>query len=291
MGQTARWAMAGDWIKVHRSLMDSAVWGDEWLVKLWLWCLMKANHCDGNFRGTRVLRGQFITGRNTASDELGVSPSKWYRGIERLVSLGNIEIQANSVWTMVTVCNYKTYQDDSRQYRTADEQRADSERTASGQPADTSKNVITKELPDRAKPIRRFAAEESTAAIPNSAGMAAIRIEPLPKGDITNGQATKSIPSDIGNLAAVADWWRRHLSSDKPLTGDTALDLIQVLCLATEAARSGNRVTNKVGWFAKRLTDGTWLGSATNVHQIRDWLNDHINAGKVTLVKRDKVTA
>lgn len=127
------------WIKLHKSIMDSAVWSDEWIVKLWLWCLLKANSRPGDFRGTSVARGQFVTGRNTASDELGVSPSKWMRGIMRLVKLGCIQYEANSQWTRLTVCNYSAYQDRIDEDRTANGQRTDSEwtadDTASGQPA------------------------------------------------------------------------------------------------------------------------------------------------------------
>lgn len=129
--------MSGDWIKVHRQLMDSAVWSDEWLVKLWIWCLLKANYRDGIYRGEVVKRGQFVTGRITGADELSVSPSKWYRGMMRLSQLGNIKIEANSVWTRITVCNYTSYQDTTGNERTANEQRMNSERTASGQRADT----------------------------------------------------------------------------------------------------------------------------------------------------------
>ena len=141
--------MAGDYVKAYRSMMDSAVWADEWLVKLWMWCLFKANFRDAYYKQTKILRGQFITGRNTAADELGVSPSKWYRGICRLVELDMITMNANSVWTMISVVNYTTYQDGSSTDRTANEQRTDSERTAddttNGQRADTSKKGRTKE--------------------------------------------------------------------------------------------------------------------------------------------------
>ena len=134
------------WIKLHKSIMDSAVWSDEWIVKLWLWCLLKANSKPGEFRGAKVDRGQFVTGRNTAADELGVSPSKWMRGIMRLVELGCIKYEANSQWTRLTVCKYSTYQDRQEEDRTADGQRMDSHRTAgdttNGQPADTILDVL-----------------------------------------------------------------------------------------------------------------------------------------------------
>jgi hypothetical protein len=148
-----------------------------------------------------------------------------------------------------------------------------------------------KHEPSRAVPGRRFAAKESTAAIPNAEALASVRIEPLPKDDIRNGNAIASTPKAIDSYAEMTEWWRKHLSSDAPLTGDTALDLLQVLCLATETTRKGRKVEKPVAWFNARLVDGSWLGSSTNVHKIRDWLNDEINAGRVTLVKQEQVTA
>lgn len=119
----------GDWVKVHRSMLDTAIWSDEWLVKLWIWCLLKANYAPRAWNGETVDRGQFITGRNTAADELGVSPSKWYRGIVMLADMGNVKVEANSKWTRITVCNYSRYQDADKQERTANEQQMNSEWT------------------------------------------------------------------------------------------------------------------------------------------------------------------
>lgn len=131
--------MAGDWIKVHRSLLDSQQMTDDWLCRLWIWCLLRANFEVSNFRGQQVMPGQFITGRITAAAELHVSPSKWYRGIQQLRDMGCIEICANSNWTTLTICNWKTYQE----HAAKSEQPANSQRTAgdttSGQPADTIK--------------------------------------------------------------------------------------------------------------------------------------------------------
>src|ERR1019366_3436911 len=79
--------------------------------QLWMWCLLKANWRDSERDGEKIKRGQFRTGRLRAADELNISPSTWYRGINRLKELGCIEIETNSVWTTITVCNYETYQD------------------------------------------------------------------------------------------------------------------------------------------------------------------------------------
>ena len=138
-------------------------------------------------------------------------------------------------------------------------------------------------------PNRRFAETESTASFGNRAAIAAIRIQPLPRGTITNGQALASIPNDIGNFTDLADWWRRHLSSDKPLTGDTALDLLQVLCLATETTRKGRTLKSPVAWFATRLADGRWLDSSTAAKDNLLWINSQIDAGRIMIEKTEAV--
>jgi hypothetical protein len=117
----------------HRSVMEHAVFQDDWLYRLFRWCVMKANYAPGNYRGTPVPVGSFITGKLRAAEELGVTPSKWFRGIHRLAEAPYevISIQANREWTMLTVVNYKTYQTASSR----SEPPANPERTASEPPA------------------------------------------------------------------------------------------------------------------------------------------------------------
>ena len=126
-------------MKLYRKTLDSAVFSDDWTFRLWCWCLMRANYKPRWSGAKEVPPGSFTAGRLTASQELGVSPSKWYRGMQRLEELGQVTLEANSKWTTVTICKWATYQNQSIVERTASEQPADSERTASEQPADTSK--------------------------------------------------------------------------------------------------------------------------------------------------------
>lgn len=137
--------MAGDWIRLHRKLLDSAVFSDEWLLRLWVWCLLRAGYCDRNIGGFTVPAGSFLTGRFAAADELNVSPSKWYRGIHQLASFGMISLSANKERTTVTVCNWTTYQsrDDVR------EQQVNSERTASEQQVNNKRTTDEQQMNTR----------------------------------------------------------------------------------------------------------------------------------------------
>lgn len=113
------------WIRLHHTTLDSAIFQDPTLWRVFTWCMLKANFAPSIWRGQIVKRGQFVTGRNTASDELGMSPSTFYRTIMKLVEHGCLSIEANSNWTTVTVCNYETYQTREQQEWTSDDTSGD----------------------------------------------------------------------------------------------------------------------------------------------------------------------
>jgi len=128
------------WLKLHRQILDSQVFSDERTLKVWLWCLCRANYRTGYHRGEVVPVGSFVTGRKTGSAECGISESGWERCIVRLVEWGMVTRKSDSRWTELTVCNWRTYQNDEELDRTAGGQPVDSRWTAgdttSGQPAD-----------------------------------------------------------------------------------------------------------------------------------------------------------
>lgn len=106
------------WIKLHRKLLDSQVFQSEGLLKVWIWCLLKANHKDNwvsvkTGRGiTEVLvrRGQFIFGRETASKELKMAPRTVYDRMQKLARMQNLAIQPATHYSIVTIQNYNHYQ-------------------------------------------------------------------------------------------------------------------------------------------------------------------------------------
>lgn len=126
-----------DWLKLHRKSLESRVFSDPKLWRLWCWCLLKSNWKRGWYLGCEIQPGQFAIGREAASEELGVSGSSWYRAMQKLQELGCIKLQANSRFTIVSIVNWAKYQADANSNRTAGEQRVNSQRTASEQQVDT----------------------------------------------------------------------------------------------------------------------------------------------------------
>jgi hypothetical protein len=82
-------------------------------------------------------RGQMIFGRNKAEEELSISGSKIYRSLRKFDNWGMLKIQANSHYSVITVCNFDSYQKPTDPKRTTRVLPVNSQRTASEQPVNT----------------------------------------------------------------------------------------------------------------------------------------------------------
>ncbi|HUU53197.1 MAG TPA: hypothetical protein VMW44_00985 [Candidatus Bathyarchaeia archaeon] len=132
------------YVKLYRKSIDSQVFANTELWKVWTWCLMKATHKPiwvelPTGRGiTEVFLqpGQFIFGRKTASKKLRMKPSSIRNRIKKLKNIGNLDIQPDTHFSIITVKNWHLYQVEEKK---ADMQE-DRQRTGKGQPKDTYKN-------------------------------------------------------------------------------------------------------------------------------------------------------
>ena len=106
--------MAG-YIKLHRKCLESAVFGDSDLWRFWCWCLMKASYKERQvlISGTvvDVKPGQFVLGRKSAAESLGVTERVVRTCLKNLEKLGNIETKTTNRFTLVTLINWELYQE------------------------------------------------------------------------------------------------------------------------------------------------------------------------------------
>jgi len=106
--------MIEGWIKIYRKIIDSKVWDNPVGLKIWLWCLIKANHkeCDVvlNRKSIHLNRGQFVFGRMSASEELRQSPSTVRNWILFLKQDSCLDIKPSNKYSIITVINYDEYQ-------------------------------------------------------------------------------------------------------------------------------------------------------------------------------------
>ena len=102
------------YIKLHRKILDNGVFADAELLKVFVWCILKANTVPNMVYGRKVDIGEFITGRVTASEELHLKPSTIYKRLQKLKAQGYIDISSTTKNSLITVVNYKSYQLDDR---------------------------------------------------------------------------------------------------------------------------------------------------------------------------------
>lgn len=99
------------WICLHRRLLEWEWYSDINATRLFLHCLLKANHKDKKWQGKVIPRGSFITGRNVLADETGLTVQQIRTALDKLKSTNEITIKSTNKNSLVTVVNYGFYQD------------------------------------------------------------------------------------------------------------------------------------------------------------------------------------
>jgi hypothetical protein len=138
-------------IKLYRCILDSQVFAHQTALKIWVWCLCKASFKErfvslkiGKGETTvHVLPGQFIFGRFSAEEELGIDGSTIYKWMQRFASdeFDMINIESNNQYSLISICNWGSYQVDDKQKKTTKEQPRNNGVAAEEQQRNTNNNV------------------------------------------------------------------------------------------------------------------------------------------------------
>lgn len=134
--------MDNGWVKLHRKSMESTIWKNPMIWFVWSWCLMKANHKDNKFpfngKDILVKGGSFITGQIKAQEELPTLTRQNLRtALDYLKSTNRITITSTNKFSLITILNWKQYQQDNHQTN----QPLTNEQPTTNQRATTNKNV------------------------------------------------------------------------------------------------------------------------------------------------------
>lgn len=99
------------WIKIYRSLLDWEWFDDAETVKLFIYILLSANYEDKKWRGMVVERGQYVVGIEALAKRLKTTRQKIRTRLEKMEKYGTIRTATTNRFTIVTICNYESYQD------------------------------------------------------------------------------------------------------------------------------------------------------------------------------------
>lgn len=137
--------MSKTFIKLSRCLMHNVVFDNEKLLKVWIWCLLKASYKERSkqvgMQTVLLQPGQFIFGRHTAAEELGFSESFVFRAMKNLEKLEKVNIKANNKFSLVTIVNWALYQGEYGDDEQQDEQQMNNKRTINEQQMNTNNKV------------------------------------------------------------------------------------------------------------------------------------------------------
>jgi len=155
------------YVKFWRKSLDSGFLQNPNLFTFWSWCLLKASHKRRKqMVGMELVElspGDFVFGRKSASVELKMSEQTIRTCLKKLKKLENLTTKVTNKFTLISIVNWDTYQDDKKNITTkvTNSQPASNQQVTSSQPASNHKQeckhvsikaLDTKDLSDSIEP-------------------------------------------------------------------------------------------------------------------------------------------
>ncbi len=103
------------YIKLYRSVLDWEWFNDANTLRLFIYCLLKANYSDTKWRGIDIAQGSFITSYRRLSSNTGLTIQQIRNSLNKLQTTGEITHKAHSKYSVVTINNYAQYQSSNKQ--------------------------------------------------------------------------------------------------------------------------------------------------------------------------------
>ena len=125
------------WISLHRKMTEWEWYSDANTMRLFIHCILKANHKTKKWQGIDIQRGQFLTSSDTLALDLKLSRQQIRTSLNKLKSTSEITILTTSRNSMITVSSYSDYQDNNQ----SDNHLATNEQPTSNQQVTTTNNV------------------------------------------------------------------------------------------------------------------------------------------------------
>lgn len=133
------------YVKLWRKMCEWEWYQDSQTFHLFMHLLLKANTKDSKFQGFTIKRGEIITGREKLSFETGISIQSVRTCLERLSNSKVVTIKSTSKYSIVTICNYETYQPQQIEDNQQNDDASTSNQPATNHQSTTSKEFINNE--------------------------------------------------------------------------------------------------------------------------------------------------
>jgi len=142
------------WIKLHRDFTKFEWYQDANTMRVFLHLLITANHKEAKWQGNVIGRGQLITSHSNLANDLGLTIQNVRTSISKLKKSENVTVKSTSKFTMLSVCNYDTYQSQDSSANTpankplTDDQQTTNKRLTTNKNDKNAKNVKNEKKSD-----------------------------------------------------------------------------------------------------------------------------------------------
>lgn len=98
-------------VVLHRSLLKWGWHSDPATGWLFINLILLASHTPTEWKGIKLDRGQLITGRKSLAAQTGLSEQSIRTALNHLKSTGEITIESTNKYSLITIVNYRKFQD------------------------------------------------------------------------------------------------------------------------------------------------------------------------------------
>ena len=101
------------YIRLHRTITGWRWYKDGNVLRLWLHLLLNANYEQSEFQDKIIGRGEQVTSLKALSESTGLSIQEVRTALGKLKRTGEILVNSNRHFTIVSILNYDKFQSDS----------------------------------------------------------------------------------------------------------------------------------------------------------------------------------
>lgn len=143
------------YVRLYRSLINWEWFTDVNVCHLFIYCLLRANHSDNNWRGLIIQRGSFITSLGNLSKETGLTIQQIRTALNKLKSTHELTSKGTSRNTVITINNYEQYQDINTQNnkQITNEQQANNKQITTNNNVNNDNNILNNNKEENFKKI------------------------------------------------------------------------------------------------------------------------------------------
>lgn len=128
-------------VKIHRKILKWEWYEDINVFKLFLHCLILANHTEKSWKGRTIKTGEFISSLGNLAKGSGLSVRQVRTALEKLEATNEVTRTATNNFSMIKVNNYSTYHEKGKQRDKVVDKPAANERQTDDKRMTTTKNV------------------------------------------------------------------------------------------------------------------------------------------------------